>query len=82
MGNRPKGALRSRKGGTVSKKMKRRIMESRVTKGTRETGREKGMTTKDNFGQRMKIGKRTGAVFGRRDKKKINLEEGIKGEGV
>ena len=83
MGNRPKGAVRSRKCGTVSKKMERRIMESRVTKWTRETGREKGMTTKDNFGQRMEISKRASAVFGRRNRKKINLmEEVIKGEGV
>ena len=62
--------------------LNRKIL-SRVTEGTRETGREKGMTTKGNFGQRMKISKGTGAVFGRRNREKINLvEERIKGEGV
>ena len=49
MSNRPKGALRSREGETVSKKMERRILKSGMTKRARRAGRKNGMTTKDNF---------------------------------
>ena len=43
--------MRGRKGRTVSKEMeRRRITKSRMTKGARGRGREKGMTIKDNFG--------------------------------
>ena len=61
--------------------MERRIMKRGVTKGTREMGREERVTAKNNFSQRVKIGKGTGTVFGRRNREKINLvEERIKGE--
>ena len=68
----------------MSKEMKRRgITKERMTKRTRGTGREKGMAIKDDFSKRMEISKRTGAILGRRKRKKINLvKEGIKGKDM